>query len=140
MTLIRALWIIGLTMGCLWAQADPLYEAVKKYQNGTLGEHPQMVTLLEMRAEEGNANAAFLLATAYKNGILRSDGSTEVLYWYEKAAEFGDHDAILMIGWLYYKGGEGIEVDEKKAKTWFEKAASHGVKEAQQMLQQLAGL
>jgi TPR repeat protein len=56
------------------------------------------------------------------------------LIWYERSANLGDKDAMLSVGWLYYKG-EDVTKDLEKAKNWFQKAADLGDQEALQMAQ-----
>ena len=58
-------------------------------------------------------------------------------YWYKQAAILGDPDAMLMLGWLYYKGTSKLKIDIRKAKYWFKKAALQGVDEAIEMLELL---
>jgi len=61
------------------------------------------------------------------------------MYWYKVCAKNGDSDAMLMLGWLYYKDKKQSAINLKKARYWFKKAASHGVDEAVEMLEILRG-
>ena len=104
------------------------------YQNDTLRDNPSSLKFLESKAEKGNADAAFLLATAYRNGKAGTINNEKAYYWYRKSAKMGDSDAMLMLGWLYYKESSNT----KKARYWFRQAASKGVEEAVEMLELLS--
>ncbi len=108
------------------------------YQNDTLRDNPSSLAYLESQAKEGDVNAAFLLASAYYNGKAGRVDTQKAFYWYKKSADMGDSDAMLMLGWLYYKNPTNIEANTKKARYWFRMAASKGVDEAAEMLELLS--
>lgn len=112
-------------------------QALKYYQNNTLSQEESIINDLKTLASSGDNSAAFLLATAYKNGKLGVVNFEKAFYWYKEAAQRGDKDSMLMLGWIYYKGSESISIDSKKAKHWFSKAANEGVDEAVEMLELL---
>jgi TPR repeat protein len=103
------------------------------YQDNTLNQHPQAVKSLINEADK-NADAAFLLATSYKDGKIGEANLKKAYEWYIRAAKMGDADAMLMLGWLYYNGELFGSSNIKKAKYWFSKAAGKGLDEAVEML------
>ena len=55
------------------------------------------------------------------------------IYWWRKAADGGDADAMGMIGHGYFNG-DGVERDETKAVEWFERASEGGQADATKVL------
>jgi len=129
MKTIKLILLISVT---LLALGSVLKEVLLMYQNDTLRDNPSALELLEEEAKQGVPNAAFLLATAYRNGKAGTINTKKAFYWYQKSAKMGDSDAMLMLGWLYYK-----KSNIKKARYWFRQAASSGVDEAIEMLELL---
>ncbi len=119
----------------LFAAGTLLQEALQLYSNNTLKDHPEAVNALRDAAEDGNTDAAFLLATSYRNGKTGTKDNDRAMKWYKKAADEGDADAMLMLGWLYYKGSVTMPSNVGRAKVWFEKAAARGIDEAVEMLE-----
>ena len=126
---------LSLVTFTLFAAGLLLQEALRMYQNDTLKNHPEAVKSLIKAANGDNVDAAFLLATSYKEGKIGAVALDKAYKWYLKAARLGDGDAMLMLGWLHYKGELFGKSDVKKAKEWFKKAARHGIEEAAQMLE-----
>jgi len=58
---------------------------------------------------------------------------TECLGWYRKAADAGNADAQLYLGFAYQQG-KGVTQDYSEAVRWFRKAANAGDAEAQLFL------
>jgi len=114
-----------------------LDDVLKMYQNNELKNSHEALKLLEDEAKNNNTNAAFLLATAYRNGKAGVIDINRAIYWYKISAKSGDSDAMLMLGWLYYKEPKNLNINLKKARYWFKKAASNGVDEAIEMLELL---
>jgi TPR repeat protein len=129
----RTLLFITITLS-VFAAGALLQEALRMYQDDTLIEHPKAIAALKDYAKD-NADAAFLLATSYKDGKLGEINLKEAYNWYIKAAKMGDADAMLMLGWLHYSGKVFGSSNLKKAKEWFSKAADKGVDEAIEMLE-----
>ncbi len=121
----------------LIAVESALEYALKLYETNTLSQHPDAIETLKKEAHSGDNSIAFLLASAYKNGKLGDVNLDEAFYWYRTAAQRGDPDAMLMLGWIYYKGTATIAIDIDKAREWFRKAASKGLDEATEMLELL---
>ena len=111
-----------------------LEEVLQMYRNDTLRNHTQAFALLQNEAASGNANAMFLLATAYRSGKAGRVDMQKAYYWYKKAALSGDSDAMLILGWLYYKQNGNVKSNTDKARYWFKEAAMLGVEEAVEML------
>lgn len=128
------LFLMSLT---LFAAGLMLQQVLEMYQNDTLRDHPEAVEALKDSAND-NADAAFLLATGYKEGKVGAIDLESAYRWYIKAADLGDADAMLMIGWLYYQGDLFGGSDLKKARYWFSKAADKGIDEAVEMLEILS--
>ncbi len=122
----------------LFAASLVLSEVLKIYQNDELKNNVEALELLKYEAKNGNNNAAFLLATAYRNGKAGVVNLNKAIYWYKISADNGDEDAMLMLGWLYYKEVKNLDINLKRARYWFKKAASHGVDEAIEMLELLS--
>ncbi|WP_070969595.1 tetratricopeptide repeat protein [Vibrio sonorensis] len=76
------------------------------------------------RAEAGEAQAQYELATWYQSGEQSLKQSDEIaMQWYEKAAEQDHALAQTSLGFIYEQG-YGVDVDYKQALQWYEKAAS----------------
>ncbi len=114
-----------------------LSDVLNLYKKDELKNSPSALILLEKKAQEGNMNASFLLATAYRNGKAGKVDLKKAKYWYEISAKAGDKDAMLMLGWLYYQDSNSVAVNFKKARYWFKQAALEGVDEAVEMLELL---
>ena len=121
----------------LLALQSAIEVALKYYQENTLANHPNALEQLILEANSGNNSAAFLLATAYKNGKLGNVNVDRAYYWYEVCASNDDADAMLMLGWLNYKGTPKYGIRLNAAKKWFQKASRAGVVEASEMLELL---
>jgi TPR repeat protein len=137
MKTIRVFAVGLIVVVTIFGVGDLLKEALQMYQNDTLRDNPSVIEFLRTEAEQGTPNAAFLLATAYRNGKAGTVDLEKAFYWYQKSADLGDPDAMLMLGWLYYKQSNNIEANTKKAHYWFRLAASKGVEEAVEMLELL---
>jgi hypothetical protein len=73
-------------------------------------------------AEQGDANAQFVLGTMYRDGQGVAQDHTEALRWWGNAAELGVVDAQFALGNLY-AGGAGIAPDDIQAYMWYDIAA-----------------
>ena len=118
----------------LFAEDSSIESAMKYYTQETLYQHKQLIEKLKKEALEGSIDAAFLLASAYKNNLLETSKKDNALRWYLVAAEHNDYESMLMIGWIYYEGNSYQSKNEQKALYWFKEAANHGVVEAIEML------
>ncbi len=134
MKTIKLLIYTGVLTVALIAAQHLLKEVLLLYQNDHLRGNADALALLQREALQGNQNASFLLATAYHNGKAGEININKALYWYRVSAYNGDADAMLMLGWIYYKQPRNLEVNLRKARYWFKRSASKGVEEAVEML------
>lgn len=74
------------------------------------------------RAKNGDAEAAYQLAYAYKEGRGVIENTVESTKWFRTAAELGHAQAQLQLG-LLYKAGRGALQNFPEAVKWFEKSA-----------------
>ena len=65
------------------------------------------------------------LANCYYNGEGTTKDYNQAFYWYKKAAEAGNSDAMLNVGSMYLRG-EGSTKDLNQAKYWYKKACEAG--------------
>ncbi|MCV6608101.1 MAG: sel1 repeat family protein [Campylobacterales bacterium] len=88
---------------------------------------------LEILAEKNDVQAAYLLGYFYKNKEYKNYDLEKSHSYFLKAAKLGDKEAMLIIGWNYYKG-IGCKRDLKNAKHWLEKLSIMGDEAAKEML------
>ncbi len=137
MKIFRAFLYVGVLAVALFAAEYLLKEVLLMYQNDQLRGNRSALELLEKEALQGNQNAAFLLATAYHNGKAGEVNRAKAIHWYKVSANNGDADAMLMLGWIYYKQPDNLAVNLRKARYWFRRSAGKGVEEAVEMLELL---
>ena len=75
-------------------------------------------------ADQGYANAQFLLGFAYSNGEGVPLDDAESIAWFRRAAEQGHDAAQWMLGTMYAWGGRGTPRDEVAAYMWLHLAVS----------------
>jgi TPR repeat protein len=97
---------------------------------------PQSVYWFTKAAEQGNAEAEWMLADAYGagEGVTRDDRSA--LYWSRKAAEDGQAQAQWVLG-MNYRDGRSVERDHQEAFKWFLRAAKQGDADSQVSVAQM---
>ena len=76
-------------------------------------------------AEEGHADAQFLLGLMYREGRAVPQDSAEAVLWLEKAAAQGHSDARFFLA-RAYREGRGVAQDFAEAARWFLAAAEQG--------------
>jgi hypothetical protein len=98
-----------------WAAEDPTsFQAVKK------------------KAENGKASEQWHLAYLYEyGGAGVKQDYAEAMKWYRKAADQGEANAQVSIGWMY-SNGLGVKKDDAEAFKWYLMAAEQGDSGAQQ--------
>ena len=134
-------------------------------RRGVVRDEAMAAGMLMADAQQGNAEAMFLLALAYRDGrgvgkdlklfeewlqkasaagsrearLISRDGTSksEALRALRKEAESGDVDAQLELGAIYL-GGEGLPKSRIMARKWLSKAAGSGSLEAASLLAELA--
>ena len=98
------------------------------------GELEDAYKILRPLAEQGNAEAQFLIGHMYRTGQGVTKDHTEAVTWYRLAAEQGISDAEYLLGVMYYEGS-GVPQDNQQAKEWLLRAAKQGDLTAQQALE-----
>ncbi len=129
---MRLVYILLLASSILFGNQTYM-EALSYYYDKNSSNDVKAIFFLKEAAEDGNADAAFLLGVAYEQGSVAPKSSKRSLVWYEKAALLGDVDAIMITGWRYYKG-DGCDKNVTKAREWFLQAEALGDKEALELL------
>ena len=87
-------------------------------------------SVVEERAEAGDAGAQYLLGLMYKKGKGVPQDDNEAAKWFRLAADQGDAEAQFYLGVSYDKG-EGVPQDYKEALKSYRLAADQGLAEAQ---------
>ncbi len=101
-----------------------LADGVRAYQQE---RYADAITILSPWAEQGDKNAQDLLGASYEEG--RGDFVT-ASYWYRKAADQLQPDALTRLGELY-EDGDGVPQDTQKAMQLLTKASDLGSTDAQ---------
>ncbi len=83
----------------------------------------------DFEAEQGDADAQFLLGVMYANGRGVAQNDQEAVKWYRLAAEQGDATAQSNLGVMYFNG-EGVAQNDQRAYLWFSVAAAQGLPDA----------
>lgn len=81
--------------------------------------------VLKEIANEGNAEAIFLLAEQYFKDVHNTADMKTVIYWYKMAADAGMLDAQLRLADIYEKG-KWISANSEEAVYWYGQAAING--------------
>jgi TPR repeat protein len=82
------------------------------------------------RAEQGNAQAEYLLGRRYYFGDGETQDREKAVQWHTKAADKGNATAQYVLG-LLYSTGDGVHQDKEKAVEWISRSAGQGLAEAQ---------
>lgn len=107
------------------AAADTLRAAKLMDGDGVARDPQAAVALLRPHAEDGYADAQFLLGLAYSAGQGVEQDRATALSWYERAADRGNAQAQYLMG-LAYLNGDGVAKDAEQAAYWFAKGAEAG--------------
>ena len=83
------------------------------------------VTEIQLLAEQGDANAQFLLGLIYERGQSVPQDDTEAFRWFRLAAEQGGAKAQYKVGFSY-RTGLGVPQDSAEALQWYQLAAEQG--------------
>ncbi|MYF18057.1 MAG: hypothetical protein F4215_11960, partial [Gemmatimonadetes bacterium] len=104
------------------------------YQDGrkayNRGDYATALKELRPLAEQGHAEAQYLLGYMYYKGRGVGQDGEATVKWLRKAAEQGDVKAQYLLGYMYYKG-QSIGQDSEEAQKWLRKAAEQGHAKAQ---------
>jgi len=98
-----------------------------------IGNYTQAVDWYRKAAEQGVAEAQYLLGACYANAQGVTEDDAQAVYWYRKAAEQGYANAQFKLGYAYHFG-QGVTKDEAQVVYWYRKAAEQGYGDAQGML------
>lgn len=90
-----------------------------------LANSAQELQLAQVLAEQGQAQAQFMLAQFYQEGMGIEQSTEQAFQWYQKAAEQGLAAAQFSLA-SAYDVGEGVKQDLAQAAFWYEKAARQG--------------
>ena len=96
-------------------------------------DESDVVKSLRQAAEQGEANAQFLLGGAYYLGRGVPQDHKEAAKWLRLAAEQGQVQAQFSLGGAHYFG-RGVPQDHKEAAKWLRLAAEQGQAEAQALM------
>ena len=94
---------------------------------------PPTFEALLAQAEQGNAQAQFLLGQRYNFGDGVTQDRKKAVAWQTRAAMQGHATAQYVLG-LMYSAGEGVHQDTKQAVVWISRSADQGLAEAQHAL------
>lgn len=103
-----------------------------------LCRNPETMEMIRTAANNGNADAQFMLGRAYHMGDGASIDYNMAIYWYTKSAEHQNAAAECNLGYMYHEG-KGVPSDRSKARYWFTRAAQHGDTDAERMLRNKYG-
>jgi len=90
------------------------------------GNYTKARTALLPLAEAGDAAAANALGVLYADGLAVKRDFRKAAEWYERAARKGHGEALFNLGFLYYRGADGLPADRQKAALWLSRAADNG--------------
>jgi len=88
----------------------------------TTENHAADIEMLQVRAEEGDSEAQYLLANLYRNGKGIERDDSIAAGWYQKSAEAGNVQAQYNLG-MMQAIGKGLPKDEIRAYKWLMLAA-----------------
>ena len=87
------------------------------------------ISEVQKAAEQGDADAQFMLGISYVQGKGVAQGDKQAATWFRKAAEQGNAKAQLLLG-VMYDNGVGVVQDNKLAYVWSSVSAANGDVEA----------
>ena len=91
------------------------------FQNVTASEFDETKAL----ADQGMAEAQFILGVKYANGKGVPENDAEAVRWYRKAADQGKVQAQYNLGLMYAKG-DGVPENNIRAYVWWSMAKTQG--------------
>ncbi len=96
------------------------------YMLAQSGEAERALPLFQASAESGDVYGYNNMGYAYQNGFGVEPDIQKAIAWYEKAAQGGQPNAPINLGFIYRDGGPGLEPDPRRAAFWFAEAAKGG--------------
>jgi TPR repeat protein len=112
------------------AVAGPFEDAVDAFLRG---DGTTAMRVLRPLADQGDANAQFMLSTLYYAGVGVPQNYNEAVKWARRAADQGYADAQFGLG-VMYQNGEGVAQNYVEATRWYRRAADQGNADAQNSL------
>ena len=102
------------------AMAGPLEDAVVAYDKR---DYRTALDLISPLAEQGNADAQFMLGRMYDSGHGVPKDYAAAVAWWRRAANQGNTQAQVNLGYMY-RLGQGVPQDDVQAHVWLSLAAS----------------
>ena len=102
------------------AMAGPLEDAVVAYDKR---DYRTALDLISPLAEQGNADAQFMLGRMYDSGHGVPKDYAAAVAWWRRAANQGNTQAQVNLGYMY-RLGQGVPQDYGHAHMWFNLAAA----------------
>jgi TPR repeat protein len=90
------------------------------------GRGDRALPLFQASAEAGDVYGYNNMGYAYQRGIGVEPDIEEAIDWYERAAEGGQPNAPINLGFIYRDGAPGLDPDPERAAFWFAEAAKGG--------------
>jgi len=115
---IRRLIVVSIAMS-MWAAVE--------------AAQPSIVADIERRAQQGEAEAQFLLGNLYFDGTTVDRDLVEAVGWFQRAAAQGYEPSFLPLARAYFFG-QGVPQDFTSAHLWFNIAAARVPNEADRTL------
>jgi TPR repeat protein len=112
------------------AIADSLSDAEDAYN---AKDYAKVAKLLRPLAEQGKAQAQYILGMMYDNGQGVAQDYKEAAKWYRLAAEQGNASAQSNLG-VIYRNGQGVLQNYQEAAKWIRLSAEQGNASAQSNL------
>ncbi len=134
--LIASSAILLLGPPALAQTADPFSRGKDAY---LLGNYLEAATWFRLAAEQGVADAQFILGVMYENGQGVPQDHAEAVRWYRLAAEQGHANAQYNLG-VSYVIGEGVPKNYILGYKWFNLAAAGGHEDAAAARERLSRL
>lgn len=101
------------------------------------GEAAERLKAFIQKAEEGDVDAIMSLASWYIEGTTLRFDPNQACYWWTKAAELGDPNAMYNLGLLYNGDlAHTFACDDNMAVFWLSEASARGHIEARQVLEE----
>lgn len=114
-----------------------LIRTEKREEKNITGETKERLDAFIKKAEDGDVVAMLSLANWYIEGTTLRFDPDEACYWWLKAAETGNVDAMYNLGLLYNGDvAHTFRPDYEKAVFWLSEAIAHGSTQARQVLEE----
>ena len=113
---------LAITLTANMAKADDLSDGWAAKDNG---DYATVLNLWKPLAEQGNAEAQFVLGNLYDYGEGVNQDYREAVRLYRLAADQGHAKAQFNLG-VMYANGEGVLQDNRKTHMWWNIARSNG--------------